>query len=353
MKVYITSSLALGICSFLSLCIWDVRAEVNVVQSDHPKYRQTYGFFTRADHVDTDLSPLNSATPAASKPKLVRRARLWTPDEESLLLELRDNQRLSWEQILPSFPDRGWKALETKYYALKSGPSRGRVRATPKVWSGEEEEQLVAMRRENRSWAEIGKRFPERSIEALKTKYRQLFNDFTVPKRAIDRWTAEEDNYLIQLREEEEDLSWEEILARFNARFSTRAIPRTLVSLQSRSSNLNPVQPNKKGPFTSEEDDDIIDGLNLNMKLDEIAELLGRSKKLTYDRIKILEQMGRIEPAPQLGRRRYTETEREQVYNLRNEGESWEEIAIGHFPGRSISSIREVYRKYRNKIEGE
>ena len=352
MKVQITSSLVLGIISYLSLCVWDARAEVNVVQSEHPKFRQTYSLFARAERADTDPSPVHSVTPVASKSKLVRRAQRWTPDEEGLLLELRDNQRLSWDEILPSFPGRGWKALQTRYYLLKEDPSTLEEKAIKKKWSLEEREQLLALKRENKSWEEIAEEIPGRSIGALKGQYNKLQRDVSVPKRATSRWTAEEDNYLRQLAEE--DLSWEERMDRFNTHFNTRPIPRTLGALRARISDLRPSRPGRKGRFTRAEDDEIIDALKLNMTVEEISELIERSRYMTFERIRMLENSGLIESAPQLAyNRSYTEADLEQIYRLWNEGKSFEDIAIEDFPGRRANGLRQAYRKYRIRKESK
>ena len=169
---------------------------------------QTSTLFTRAERTNNDLSATCSTQSNAFKPKLFRRAQPWTPGEEKFLIELRGQQE-SWEEIAKRFPNRTYGALQAKYWTLTHDPANRKSKEWKvRKWSKEEEERLVELKDANASWEEIAKEFPNRALGSLKNKYNYLNRATSVPKTFSDRWTAEEDTYLLQLGKE--NIPWDE-----------------------------------------------------------------------------------------------------------------------------------------------
>ena len=348
MKSYITSSLVLGLSSILSLYILNVSAEFGT-QYYYPKARQTFPLTTRAEYSNRDLLQDRSVKFTGSKPRILRRTERWTAREEELLLRLRDQERLSWDEMLGQFPNRTWKALSSKYYILKNDQSTTGEKATKKLesYTEEEIEYLIEERKKNKPWEEIAEALPGRSPLALRSKHYQLTRSSGAPKETFERWTAEEDDYLLQLGEE--DLSWKERATRFNDRFKNR----TPDAILARFSFLKP--RGKKVGFTPEEDNELIESLNMKMSVKEISQLLERSERSIRYRIIQLEQLGRIDPAPHISKGRpYTAAEFELMDELSKRGMFKEAIIVNLFPGRSPRSVRATYARYlKLKERGE
>ena len=409
MKFFVAGSFVLGLFSFLSLSVRILGIDVDISdQSYDPRIRRTHHLATRAEHVDGNSSPVNSlgSAEAAWEPKLHRRAwERWTPDEEELLLELREQQRLSWKEILEYFPTRNWRALAAKYHKLTHDSSTiGKKTAKrPEAWTREEHERLVELREMNVSWDELTEIFPGRSVTAIKSQYYRLTSP--TPKDVIERWTAEEDSYLSQLGEEglswderetlfntrfktssdrrtlgalqarysylrpsarnvqwtteqdnyllqlgEEGLPWNERTSLFNARFRTPSTRRTSGALQKRYSLLVTSKPARKGAFTPEEDDEIIKALNSGIPVEEIFQTLKRGKRSVKRRIKQLKKLNRVNPELQVGNRRtFTDADFKLIHELRNRGLLWKDITTNHFPEQSITGVRVAYREYYRK----
>ena len=123
MRFDIISSLVLGICFFLVLCVSDVRAGVNV-------------------------QPF-------PQPKVFRRGEPWTAEEHGRLMKLR-GQRKSWNEIAKSFPGRSWTALATRYYNFTRDPSI--TQEERKRWAKKEVELLLELVKTDLSYEEIAKK---------------------------------------------------------------------------------------------------------------------------------------------------------------------------------------------------
>ena len=351
-KFHIANSLVLGLFSVFSLCVLDVSAELSV-RDDTSSARDIDPLAAPAGYIHTNLQPDIFVKSASSRrSRLVKRARRWTREEEELLLDLRDRQEKSWEEIMTRI-DRSWKALEGKYFLLTNDPAvrKTDVNENPKKWTQAEREKLVRLKEEeNLPWAEIAEQFSERDVGALKNQYNYIKRGDVAPAGTYRRWTAEEDSYLLELGEE--GLSWDQRFRRFNSRFRDFPKSRTLGALQARYSNLTRSQVVKKGRYTTKEDADIVEALSINMSVDEIAELLGRGRLAVYARIRKLEDEGRVTSASRIASNRsYTDEEIALIIRLRNEGMSWKDIAAIHFKGRSEAGVKGAYWRYFEQEE--
>ena len=338
MRVDIFSSLFVGIYSILSSCVFKIEAKISV-QSDYQKFQETSTLNNRAEYIKRDSSP--GFERAASKPKLFRRARRWRPEEEEYLLDLRDEQQKTWAEIDKLFPDRGWQALESKYSRLTRDPSIPKETKDPSIpWHPKEKERLIELKdKENLSWEEIAEKLPGRTVDGAKGQYNRLSRSFSVPQEIKERWTAEEDAFVKRLGES--DMSWEEREKIFTNQFDKQ---RTLTALQSRLSELAPSQPDKRGRFSDEELDRIVEGIKSGESREEIAQSIGRNKGSLKLQIKRLENLGRLDP--NRGGRRYETADLELMREKRKEGMIWDDIAAEFFPGRTSKGLRTAYKKY-------
>ena len=106
------------------------------------------------------------AVPASSTHILSRRAERWTPEEERLLLQMRD-RGMTFRGMTEYFPGRSESALEAKYYQI-------RARNAAQPWTVEEAVRLVVLRYQGMRWAELKKRFPGRTLIKLKRKFNEV-----------------------------------------------------------------------------------------------------------------------------------------------------------------------------------
>ena len=340
MKSNILSSLALGTYCLLGFLAFDIKAEISV--PSHPsKDRQSYSLTAGAEHDhSSDPSQARSAEAVASAPKIFKRANYWTEEEIELLLELREQQQLSWEEISESFPERTWTALRMKHFKLTGKPNRTKK---VKPWSQEERSLLLGLKEENpnMSWERVSEYFPERSTNAIRSFHHYLTKGQTVPKTFQGPWTPEENELLLQLAKDR--VPWKERVKLFDGR--------TLRSLKHQYAKLGASKPPPPGRFTPKEDRLIIELLESGKTMKEIAQRLNRSRRSIQKRRRILEQSNQLGDIPQY--RRYTAAELERIYELVERNISYQDIVEEYFPGRSPAGIEHAYRRYTEQKQSE
>ena len=438
MKLDIISNLVLGTCSFLVLCVLLVKAEA--YEQSHPrKFGQTYSLTTRAEDVESGLSPVNSVKVTTSEPKLFRRAEQWTPEEEERLVRLR-NEGLSFAEMVPFFEERSYGAISNKYYRLtRDEPT---TRPTGKEWTEEEKERVLRLRDEGLTWDEMVPFFEGRSYDAINTMYYRLTQDpsarqstrtswnrqenellmglmerdasnnellenfsgrtlgairrqyrmlsraNSAPNQRRRKYTAEEDELLLELGER--GMSWTERLQYFDNRsldglksrysklvsqnftaeedklllkLEEEGVPwrervidfdkRTVNALKQRLKYLKS-EAGQFGGYTSQEDDAIVKAAESGMTVEEIGELIGRSSWSVVKRMKLLYDMGRLDSAPQMAYRRwYTAADFELMREKRESGMTWRQIAIEFFPERKQENIRVAFYSYLKRKKKE
>ncbi len=90
-----------------------------------------------------------------------------TPEDDQLLMRLKDEDGLSWSEIAGRFPKQSIRSLQSRHMWLKK-----------RYWTPERNQLLMTLRRERRlPWPEIAIYFPERNIRALRTHYHQIIVD--------------------------------------------------------------------------------------------------------------------------------------------------------------------------------
>ena len=227
MKFQNFTTLALGLCSFFGLTVSSINADdsirqsestdgpTNKVQQFHPR-RPRAGVNVIGGDDDYSIKAATVvASPAEEHPRNLKKRAPWTAEEETLLLELRDQRGLPWDEIREFFPERSWVALRAKYQDLTEEADGKKENLG--YWTEEEKTLLVELVDANIPWEDIAKRFPERSIQALREQY----NFSTRGGRVADggafrQWTPEENELLLRLAEE--DIPWEEKAAFFDNR---------------------------------------------------------------------------------------------------------------------------------------
>ena len=273
MNLKVISSLLFVFCALI------VRAKVNA-ESFSTKTRQPYSLTSRHESIENEISPAHPVKSAILNPKLFKRGNHWTFEEEQLLLKLRE-QELSWEQIKEEFfPKRSWTALIAKHHKLTKDQSK--IRKAPKPWTDEEVELLLELKESEPplSWEDITKSFPGRSKTAVGNKYYMMSKVVSVPKTFHTQrpWTADEIELLLKLGKE--GVPWKERVHFFNNR--------TLKALKERYKKLVPPKPPPFGRFTSEEDNLIVEAVGLDKTTKEISQILGRTEQAVRRRKKKL-----------------------------------------------------------------
>ena len=283
-------------------------------------------------------SPSNSGRVAASEQKLYRRTR-WTAEEEERLVALRE-QEMSWEEISELFPERSWQALMAKYHRLTPDV----LTRTVNFWTEEEKKLLLELVEAGKSWEEIAEYFPGRTVTAVRATHNRLTTDVQAPRRVVRKWTAEEDELLLELAKAR--VPWEERVTHFDSR--------TLGALTTRYEILKAPGTPREGLeiFTSEEDDLIVEGIELGMTLVEISQLLDRSTPAIKRRKEKLRQLKRLDPSIDKGRT-YTAADYELMRELVEKGMPWRKISAEYFPSRPNRGPEAAYRRYKSQKQRE
>ncbi len=147
----------------------------------------------------------------------------WTPAQDRLLIELREEKRLPWGKIVESFPNRSRGSVQVRYDLLKKSENTPPpARKKHHIYTPAEDQLLIELRDEaGLSWNQIVKSFPERSVAALRLRYVMLKRKTTVPFQAPRQrgppFTPADDQLLIELKEEQ-GLTWNQINKAFPGR---------------------------------------------------------------------------------------------------------------------------------------
>ena len=289
----------------------------------------------------------------------------WTAEEEKELVRLREGEGKSWKEIATNFPERTWRSVCGKYYALK-GPepvpvSEGRRRRTKKNkhWTDAENERLFRLKEQpagerRLTWDEIAEQFPGREKKAITTHYHSLKKDFEDAPAKVNEEKYTDDEKALILKVAKMDIPWKRKMKYFPGR--------KMESVKNMYHRLKP-EEDKTGirepwttwtAWTPEEEDRLVEALKEGKSVREISPLLGRSIHAIQLRVILLKESGRILPG-QYGTRLppYTTADFELMREKREEGMSWNNIARQYFPDRSVNSPRDRYRAYLNKLKGE
>ena len=282
-------SFTLGLCAVLRNKVVERTepADLYSVPSYSSKIRQTYSLAASgAKNVDSsDLPAVASVKAAALKSKKIfKRASRWTPKEVERLLKLKA-EGMKFTEMEEHFPGRTWKALPAKYYHLTHDPP-GKEGRKGRPWTDQENKLLLKLADGNGSWKEIAERFPTRTVAAVTSHYKYLRKDNAAPQRISMKYTAEEDERLIE-------------------------------------------------------------ALKSGKTVEEVSQSLEREVSSVKARVKILKRQGRLDPALRtMAERYYTDADYALMHGMRERNMSWEDIAARYFPKRSSVALRDAYRRH-------
>lgn len=115
----------------------------------------------------------------------------WTEEESTRLLEMRASGK-PWSEIDKTFPQRSSAAVRGCYLRLA-----GRVN-TKTSWTDEDHQRMMDLKAKGESWNTITATFPGRSVSALYTRWTRKHGG---PTRKFTKWSKEEDDLLLKLKE--------------------------------------------------------------------------------------------------------------------------------------------------------
>ena len=302
-----------------------------------PEIRKPLLLNSRAALVSSaeDVKSKTASTPKLDKGAKIKRGLLWTAEEEERLVRLREEDR-SWEELAEYFPGRTWQALASKYYKLKG---LSEPKAEVKHWTTEEDETLLELKEKNEPWGDIVKRFPERSPAAIRSHYTYLRRDQSLaPASTWKPYTDEEKELLLKVAGT--DTTWSERAKQFPGRSGR--------SLKSQYAKLKQEDPQDFHYWTSDEEDRLVEELERGKTLEEVGVLLGRSTDMVKKKVYQLTRLGRIQPE-QLSTNLPPNTiaDFELIREKREEGVRMEDIMRQYFPGRPDWESKDRYRYYR------
>ena len=293
--------------------------------------------------------PLKKRVPSATGLFKRGRKKRWDAEEEGRLIELREQQGLTWQEIDAHFPDRGWRSLEAKYRRLTQDLSEPvGTRTAYRRWTADEDDLLRQLGATgDLSWKEVAQSFPGRTALAVGTRYGVLTKGKPAPAGLTTRFTAAEDELLLKLSEDE-DMTWAQRAEFFDNR-SARA-------LEDRYARVRPPRTPtwyKTSAWTEEEYEELEEALDAGMTWKEISELLERTEVAVIGRVGVLVRSGRLARPSQLARYdRFTDADFELMRTKRDEGIIWKDIVAQYFPHRTVDSAYQQYQTYeRRKAE--
>lgn len=208
-------------------------------------------------------------------------------------------------------------------------PAPKLIRRAGRPWTGDEEQLLLQLRDEQEmAWSEIAEYFTDRTWTALKIRYHQLTRDSSAPPRGkANAWTSEEEARLLDLVESGVQFSEMPQILR----------GRTLKAIRSKYRTLTegfPAPNLYKKQYTAAEDELILELAEAGLTWDEIA------KHFKWRNANSLRR--RFAKLTSTTRRRYSPEEDELILQLAQLNITWKEMAK-HFNGRSVKSIKQRY----------
>ena len=227
MKSYL-GVLVLGVsCLVLSLyCIFRSSLSSDSLISQQPVFSASNGEYTKSSRIlpGVAINPAAAAEAAAEaaeaapkafgeaqRNKILKRSKSrqqWTPDEDALLLDLREGREMSWTEVAEHFPTRTLGALQVRIKRLKRDEVGGMRRKKLDYWTPQEDGRLLKLVEKGLSADQIANRFSKRNLNSIKSHYYYLTGESIEPSGRGKKFTAEEDELLLRLSDT--DLTFKE-----------------------------------------------------------------------------------------------------------------------------------------------
>ncbi|KAK3706312.1 hypothetical protein LTR37_012827 [Vermiconidia calcicola] len=323
----------------------------------------------------------------------------FSDEDDELLLKLREEDELGWDEVAASFPGRTPKAIEVRFNQLVkiilSRPgskrrSRQRKNRLSMRWSDEEDKLLKKLREIDKlKWHQLAEQFPGRNAVALQKRYvRELAETSkqrkeptpsgdlnAVPNGSVEReqpqlsmtngdlqtvtdgpmrrlrFTAQEDALILHLRDED-GLKWKEIAQRMPGRTSCSLYNRYNRAKDGIPQDTEPgaveeVQHNHdhsaEGAQSDDElqDDDVNQSQPLLTASDRTHQNRATIATSTSDNPGTANDAQASRPSEKV---RWTQEETDLLLRLREQNVRWEEIA-DQIPGRTVGALRICYHR--------
>ncbi len=147
----------------------------------------------------------------SSEPR--RTIKHFTPEEDQCLEELK-RQGLEWDKIVKTFPGRSVVALQVRW----SSVIKPKLNLDPEMprFTPEDDQRLLQLMKQGLAWDEIVRSFDGRSIDVLKYRWQKHLKPKTDWRPRKSLFTPEEDQRLIRLKGQ--GLKWDEIAESFEER---------------------------------------------------------------------------------------------------------------------------------------
>jgi hypothetical protein len=177
----------------------------------------------------------------------------WTEEEDSLILEQRNEYARTWVEISKMLYERCDADVRERYLWLTKSKTP-QPRGSTRKWSEEEDTLLKRVVEENGegNWENTAKHFPDRSVYQCYRRWHEGLD----PHLKSGHWTPDEDAKLTELVKEH-GLKWALICRFMDGRTSNRCRQRW-------SYHLDPTL--KKGHWTAEEDATILEQRSVHNK---------------------------------------------------------------------------------------
>lgn len=245
----------------------------------------------------------------------------WTEEDIERVVQLGDSGA-HFEEIAESFPGRSVNALRKKYYQHSSAFERPcRV-----VWTKEESDRVVHLRKSGVPWEEIAALTPGRTIGAVKKIYWK--NEHSVQKPARP-WTADENALVAKMRKD--GVSWDKIASNFPER--------TIHAVQTHYYNyVEGAEMKIKEVWTVEEYERLHRMKKSGASWADIAAAFPNRTKES-----LMTRYGKGFPIR--NRAWFTKEEDALLRESRNRGDSWAQTSK-LFPNRSVHLLRVRWHRY-------
>lgn len=259
-----------------------------------------------------------------------RACRAWTASEVALLKQLSDTgcPRESMAQQL----DRSWASVRRKLLEIRHESD---MQVKSGSWTANEVEQLRSMLEQRLDMCTMSRRLG-RSRASVKGKTVRLRRGANTKERNF--YSAAEDAQLLALRAD--GVTWDEV--------HSRMPPRSKLSLRLRHRRLTslPADPGKRvrGNWNVRDLAALHSMVEQKLPTDSIAARLNRGSASVNQKIyneRLTEQKVRREP--------WTEAELTKLFQLRNEKQRFDDIAISL--GRSVSGCKDAHSRYRTTFQ--
>ena len=233
----------------------------------------------------------------------------WTQEEDAWIVRLRD-ERQTFRQMQGCLPGRSREAIRLRLRAV-----RHRLQ-NPKWYAPftlEERQQINSLRARGLSWEDVHRHYPDRNETTIHTIVHSK-----PPQPMNEAWSDDETAQLRHLRNECK-LSWIEV--------GRRMPNRTLNALKTHYTSVTPkgerIQVLGHRELTAAEHEQFATYRQQGHTLTQVAKLMGRS----WNTLRGLDHEGFVFGPRLPRRQRFAEGEDEQILALKAIGKSWKEIA--------------------------